>query len=376
MACEIHQVRDPASTLAKGFIGLPFGLYRDDPSWVPPLRRSLKAILAQRHPFFDHSDGEAFVVVSGGRVVARYLMLEPRKYNEYAGTADARIMMPEAIDEAEVWRTMLDHAREWARGRGARRLLGPRGFSPMDGSGVQIDGFEHRATMTMMPYTARYYAARFEENGFEKYKDFVCAEVREAGFRTPEKVRRVAEIARKRNRLVIDRPRTRSELRRFGAEVARVYNDSWADHEEFRPFTDAEMKKTVDDLMLVSEPDLVVCLRNGDGRMVGFVLTFPDLSAALQRSHGYVGVRTLIDIAREKRRTRHFIVNGLGILPEYRNNGGTALLYTMLEQTLRRRNVESVEMTQIAETTDRMLADMQTLGGVISKRHRVYQTVL
>lgn len=376
MTFDIRPVRDASSRLGRAYMELPFELYRNDPSWVPPLRRSINAIISGRHPFFKHSRGEAFVVLAGSRAVARYLMLEPRMYNEYSRRAEARIMMPEAIDDGEVWGAMLDHAREWARARGATVLYGPRGFSPMDGAGVQIEGFDRRATMTMMPYTARYYAKRFEEQGFRKHKDFVCAELNAAAFTTPEKVRRVAEIARKRNRLVPSRPRNRRELRRFGAEVMEVYNQSWADHEEFRPFTEAEMRRTVNDLLLVSEPDLVVALRNDAGRMVGFVLTFPDLSGALQRSNGYVGLRTLLDVAREKRRVRHYIINGLGILPEYRNNGGTAILYTLLEETLRRRNVVSAEMTQIAETTDRMLADMETLGGVVTKRHRVYRAEL
>lgn len=376
MALDIRSVRDPASRLGRAYIELPFKLYQNDPSWVPPLRRSLATIINGRHPFFEHSHGEAFVVLSGGKAVARYLMLDPRMYNNYRDTAEARIMMPEAIDDGEVWKTMLDHAREWARARGAKRLFGPRGFSPMDGAGVQIEGYDRRATMTMMPYTAEYYHRHFTQQGFEKFKDFICAELSSDGFRTPEKVKRVAQIARKRNRLQAVRPRSKSELRRFGEEVTEVYNESWADHDEFRPFTDAERRRTVDDLMMVSDPELVVALRREDGRMVGFVLAFPDLSGALQRSNGYVGLRTILDIAREKRRTHRFIINGMGILPEYRNNGGTALLYTLLEETLRRRNVMSAEMTQIAETTNRMLADMKTLGGVVSKRHRVFVTNL
>jgi hypothetical protein len=376
MAYDVRRVSDPASKLAKAFIEFPFQLYRNDRSWVPPLRRSIKAIIAKRHPFFKHSDAEAFLVVDGGRAVARYVMVDPKFYNAHTGAADARIMIPEAIDERDAWTVMLDHAREWSRARGASRVLGPRGFSPADGSGVQIEGFEHRATMTMMPYTARYYAGRFEEQGFGKHKDFVCSEVDARSFETPDKVRRVAEIARKRANLTVDRPRNRRELRAVAMEVARAYNEAWVDREESRPFTEAELAHTIDEMVLVSEPDLVVVLRNGERRLVGFVLTFPDLSGALQRSGGYVGIRTLLDIARERRRTRRFIVNGLGIVPEHRNNGGTALLYTLLEETLRRRNVESAEMTQIAETNDRMLADMRTLGGVITKRHRVYSATL
>jgi hypothetical protein len=81
---------------------------------------------------------------------------------------------------------------------------------------------------------------------------------------------------------------------------------------------------------------------------------------------------------REKRSTRRVIINGLGIHPRYRNNGGTAILYYALEKSVQDldREVVGADLTQVAETTGLMLADLETLGARIYKRHRVYNLSL
>jgi hypothetical protein len=376
MAITTHQVRDPRGRLAKAFVELPFGMYRDVPQWVPPFRREVVRALAGRHPFFQHSRGEAYLLRRGNRAVARFMVLEPQRYNEFTGNKDVRLAMPEAIHDDEVWREMFavaaDRAREW----GGSRLIGPQGFSPFDGGGVLIEGFEHRASMTMMPWHHRWYAEYFEKNGLTRYKDFVSSVARTGDFSLPEKVARVAEIARKRGGFLPVQPRNRRELKHLGSEIGELYNQSWEDHAEFCPFTAEELKNLQETLVAVADPGMVVCLRAPGGELAGFVLPFPDLSRALQRGDGYLGLRTILAIARERRRTDHVIVNGLGVLPKYRRQGVTAILYALLAGELQRRRIRTVEMTQIAETTDLMLSEAAALTGEVYKRHRVYHLPL
>jgi len=43
------------------FIRVPFDLYADDPSWVPPLLFDRRDQISPKHPFFRHADMQAFV---------------------------------------------------------------------------------------------------------------------------------------------------------------------------------------------------------------------------------------------------------------------------------------------------------------------------
>jgi hypothetical protein len=104
------------------------------------------------------------------------------------------------------------------------------------------------------------------------------------------------------------------------------------------------------------------------------LFAFHDVSAALQRAKGKLNPFTLADLLLELRRTDTVAVNGMGILPEFQGHGGNAILYYEMGLTLFTfRQFQHVEMTQVAETTEQMRADLKNLNGVEYKNHRVYR---
>ena len=63
----------------------------------------------------------------------------------------------------------------------------------------------------------------------------------------------------------------------------------------------------------------------------------------------------------------------MGILPQHQGHGGNAILYSEMGHTLFNfKQFTHVEMTQVAETTEQMRADLKNLNGVEYKNHRVY----
>ena len=77
------------------------------------------------------------------------------------------------------------------------------------------------------------------------------------------------------------------------------------------------------------------------------------------------------------KRTKTISVNGIGILPEFQGHGGNAILYYEMGNTvLEFKRFAHVEMTQVAETTHQMRADLKNLNGVEYKNHRVYRKAL
>jgi hypothetical protein len=371
---EIRRVDGPRSREARDFISLPKRLYAGSANYVPWFDRGMRKLFARKNPFFGHSEGEFFTAYRGGRAAGRIGLFENRNFNSHTGRRDARFYFFDAEDDQELASRLFAHARDWSQSRGLTRLIGPQGFSSMAGGGILIEGFEHPPAMTMMGYNYPYYRDLLEGWGFEKYKDFVSGFIDPRLYRTPEKISRVAEIVIRRGGFSLPEIRGRRQMRALAAEIGRLYNESWEDHEEFAPLTENELEALVDDLMLVTDPKLLKVIRKGDD-LAGFVLTFPDLTPALIRARGRLNPLTLLDILMEKRRTDKVIINGLGIHPKYRNNGGTALLYYALERSVRSLGREFVgaDLTQVAETTELMLADVSTLGASIYKRHRVYQ---
>ena len=132
----------------------------------------------------------------------------------------------------------------------------------------------------------------------------------------------------------------------------------------------------MDNIFLVSDHRLIKVILHGD-EIVGFLFAFPDVSAALQRAKGRLFPFGIVDILLEMKRTKTVSGNGMGILPEYQGRGGNALLYYEMGKTVVGFNqFENVEMTQVAETTEQMRADLKNLNGVEYKNHRVYRKAI
>jgi hypothetical protein len=368
---EILEIQRTEGKLVEEFIDFPFRLYEGSPQWVPPFRAQMRKILLSNHPLFEHSEAAFYLARRRGRTAGRISVFENRRFNRYQDLRQARFYHFECADDDQAAAALLAAAGQWASRRGLTELRGPHGFSGMDGSGIQIDGFEHRASMTMMHYNQPYYRRFFEEGGFSAARDYFTAEIRQEGFRMPEKIERVAQIHYKRGHFRVPRFRSKGEIRRIARQIGDVYNRAFSAQENFCPLEEAEIDRLTQDLLLVSKPSLIKILYYDD-QVVGFLFAFPDLSAALQRARGRLNPIRMIDLLAEAGRTDTLIVNGAGILPEYQKLGGNGLMYYELIRTILDSGYERAEMVQIADTTSLMLADMQTLGGRVYKTHRIY----
>ena len=372
---HVDEVTGGRGPLAREFVDFPHRLFQDSTQWVPLFRREVRAALDRRGPFFEAAAAAYFVARRGRETIGTIAAFDNSRYNAYHGTRRGHFHFFDCRDDPEAATALFDAAFAWLGGRGLESVRGPVGFGMM-GTGILVEGFEHRAAMTMMPWNPPRYQGHLEAAGFVKYKDMYSAYLDARTFQLPDKVRRVAEIALKRGAFSVPDVRTKQELRERAGGIGRVYNESFASHgDDFVPMTDAELAGMVDDLASFADPSLIKLLFRGE-ELAGFVLGFPDLSAALRRSRGRLTPWAALDIAVEYRRTDGLIVNGAGIAPKYQRLGGNALLYLMLERVNARRRFRGVDLVQIAESTGPMLADLRTLGARVHKVHRVYERAI
>ena len=121
-------------------------------------------------------------------------------------------------------------------------------------------------------------------------------------------------------------------------------------------------------------PDMIQVILNKEEDIVGFVLPFPDLSAAMQKNKGKLGPIEIIRLLLEMKKTQWVDFNGIGILPEYQGMGGNAILMNAIgKSALANPRFEHAELTQVAETAVQMRKDLANLGVKFYKNHRVYK---
>lgn len=369
---EVKQVDTESRRDVARFIEVPFRLYRGHPLWVPPIRMDVRTRLnRQKHPFHEHSDAEFYLAERGGEDVGRIAVIENKPYNRYHDKRQAQFYFFECVEDLGVARALMERAFAWASERGLTQIVGPKGFGPLDGYGMLVEGYEFRPAMTMMNYNPPYYPAFMYELGFEKEVDFVSCYLSSQKFKLPERIHRIGARAAKRSGLEVKRFRGKREMLAWAKRIGKTYNDTFVNNWEYYPLTEREIDYVVSEILTIADPRLIKIILHGE-EVVGFLFGFADVSAAIQRSRGRLFPSGLIDMLIEMRRTRWIALNGAGVLPEFQGRGGNALLYSEMEKTIHEFNFRHADLTQVAESAVQMRQDLVNIGGVPYKNHRVF----
>lgn len=369
----IQKVETDNKQEVENFVRIPYRLYRNHAQWVPPLLIDARMFLNhQKHPYYEHSDADFFIASEDGREVGRIAILENKPFNQYHETHQAQFYFFESEDNQDIANALFGAAFEWATKRGLNRIVGPKGFGPLDGYGLLIEGFEHRQMMTMMNYNYPYYRKLLENLGFTKEVDFVSCYLDTTVFNPPDRILSIADRVLARGTLRVKQFESKSELKKWAMRIGKAYNQAFIRNWEYYPLTEREIKFVLDNILVIANPKLIkVIIHNED--VVGFLFAFPDISAALQRARGNLLPFGLFDLLLDMRRTNWVAVNGMGILEEFQGRGGNALLYSEMVKSVKNSQFKHADLTQVAETAVQMRKDLVNLGGKPYKNHRVFQ---
>ena len=182
---------------------------------------------------------------------------------------------------------------------------------------------------------------------------------------------RIAERAAKRSGLEVKRFRNKRELVAWGPRIGKAYNQAFVENWEYYPLSEREIDFVIDEILTIANPQLFKIITHEED-VVGFLFGFPDVSAAIQRSKGRLLPFGILDILIELKRTKWMALNGAGVLPEFQGRGGNALLYSEMEKTVQDFGFRHADLTQVAESAVQMRSDLENLGGVPYKNHRVF----
>lgn len=355
------------------FVDFLFDLYRDSPLWVPPLRSDAMNILDRsKHPYYEHSEADFFIVEEGNRTLGRIAMLENRNYNNYHNRKAAFFGYFEVIEDIKVARLLLAKAVEWAGERGLDSIIGPRGVAGIDGS-ILVEGFEHRPALTI-PYNYPYYDAFIKDSGFEKDTDYLSGYTR-GDHEIPARIYEIAARVKEKRGYWIKTFSSRGEIREWIPRAMAVHREAMSSLHSFYPPTENETRAVINTLLNIIDPSLIKLVMKGDD-IAGFIISYHDVSAGLQKARGRLFPFGWFHILRDRRITEWANVNGLGLLPQYRGLGANAMLYTELRDTIASHGFKHVDIVQVNEANFNSRSDMETMGVQWYKRHRHYKLVL
>jgi GNAT superfamily N-acetyltransferase len=326
----------------------------------------------KKHPWHEHSDAVYFIAVKDGRDVGRIAALENKPFNQYHNKKQLQFYLFECENDQEVANALFEAVFDWGRKRGLDHICGPKGFGPMDGYGILIEGYEHRQMMDMMNYNYPYYVTLLECLGFVKEVDFVSCYLHREKFNLPERIHKIVKRVEEKGNYGVVRFTTRKSLLAWANKIGKSYNETFVHNWEYYPLSKREIDYVVGQLLNYADPRLIKIITHGED-VIGFVFGFPDVTKAFKRAKGKFNLFTMLGFLTEAKKTDWLCLNGAGVLPEFQGTGGNALLYSEVEKEIKEYNFVHAELTQVAETTKQMRADLVNLGGEPYKNHRVYR---
>ena len=355
------------------FIAFPYDHYRDDPLWVPQLRRDVHTLLSPaKNPFFQHAEAQYFLARVNGRIVGRIGAIKNDAHNREHQDKVGFYGFFESIDNQSVANALWDTVGAWLRAKGFDTMRGPMSPSVNDECGLLIANNGTPPSL-MMPYNFPYYERLHERYGFTKAKDLLAYEGG-GDHVAPERFVRLAQRAAQRRGIKL---RT-LEMKRFDAEVELIkalYNSAWERNWGFVPLTEAEIDHLAKQLKPIVVPDLVI-FAELEGRIVGFGVGLPDFNLALLHNRSgrmFPGILKVLWYSRKIHRARILL---LGVIPEFRGRGVDALLYQRVWENSVKHGMPRGEAGWILEDNALMNKAATQLGFRVSKTYRVYDKPL
>jgi len=355
----------------KRFVRFSFDLYSDHSCWIPPIiSDELDMFSPRKNPAFEFCDVKCWVARSGGRIVGRAAGIINHRSNDIRGEKKARFGWIDFIDDLDVSKKLLSTVEEWARSLGMDAVHGPLGFTDLDPEGMLVDGFDELGTIATI-YNHPYYPAHLEELGYVKDVDWVEFEIL-VPEEMPERVTRVAEIARKRHHLRVYEARKTRDLLQFKGEVFSLLNESFANLYGFVPLTEQQIEMYASKYFNFLQPKFVSIVLDREDKVAAFGITMPSLSRAFQRCRGRLLPLGLIHVLRAMRRNDRADMYLVAVRPSLQGQGVNALLLEQVGHAYREVGVRRTETNPELEHNARVITQWKAFDHRQHKRRRCF----
>ena len=359
------------------FIRVPWEIYKDDPNWVAPLMIERREAFSAKNPFFDHAEWCAWIAYRDGmpvgRISAQIDQLHQQRYDSKTGFFG----LIEALNDDDVFKALFDTAEDWLLKRGMQEILGPFNLGINQELGVLVEGFD-TPPYVMMGHSLPYYDAAIKRCGYQAEQDLLAYELDNKTLTIPRVMRSL--IDRSAGRVNV-RSLRRNE-KTVELEVMRdIFNDAWDNNWNFVPFTRREFAAIGKELLMLLPKDFIQ-IAEIDGQAAAFVVLIPNINEAIADLDGkllpFGWAKLLWRLKAGFPKTARVAL--MGVRQKYQNTRfGPALAYMVIKTAMdagTAKGLERAEMSWILNHNHAIRHIIESIGGEITKRYRMYHKVL
>ena len=307
------------------FIKFPNELFKDVPTYLPPLMGDEMSLLTSKNPSREYCDFKMWMAFRNGKAVGRVAAIINRRGNEHWGKKAVRFGWCDFIEDYDVFKALLDQVEQFGKSMGMEEIEGPLGFTDMDKECWVIEGFNERQNLSTL-YNPEYYIKFIEKAGFEiacrwgQYKILASQPI-------PDKVARLNEVILKRYDLRILRFKKRKEIYPYARKFFHTLNESFSILYDFVPLTEKEIDVYIKEYFPYVNLKFANFVVDKDDNLVAFGLSIPDLNKAYKKANGHLFPFAWIYFLRALRKfdTIDLLLNG--VQPDWQKRGVHSIYY-------------------------------------------------
>lgn len=356
----------------KQFLELPWQINRDDPNWMPPLRRNQEELVGyRRHPFYNDAEGQTFLAFRGDRPVGRVLALVNHAHNRYHHENRGFFGFFESVDDQEVAAGLFDAVRQWLSAKGITAVRGPTNPSLNYECGLLIEGFD-TPPFFMMTHNPPYYQRLIEGCGFQKAEDMVAFSGSRdmLGLLFTDKLRFVTEEVIRRFNVHL-RKLDKSRFLRDVKIFLDLYNQSLVGTWGFVPLSDAEADHMAGSLRYLVVPEMTA-LAEVDGKPVGAQFGILDYNPRIKASDGRLFPFGFIRLLWNRRAIKRVRLVSTNVVPEYQKWGLSLAVGSRIVPDALAWGVQEAEFSWVLESNLLSFRTLERGGAKITKRYRLF----
>lgn len=351
------------------FVKFQFDLYKKNKFWVPPFfNEEVNSINPAKNKAFKFSDAEFFIFEKDKEIVGRIGLIITK--NSEKEKEFAKISRFECIDDYEIAKFIFEFAKKWAKDRGKKYIHGPLGFTNFDTQGLLVEGFDKLPTVASV-YNFNYYKDFFERYGFEKEIDWVEYEIR-VPKSIPEKAIKISEIVKKRYNVEVVDFKSKKDLLKYAKAVFNLINITYKDLFSAVELTDELIDHYINTYIKQIDPALVKVVIDRYDNVVGFVISMPSLSKAMQKAKGKLFPLGFFYLLKAMKKYDKLDLYLGAVHPDYQGKGIPALMMVEMTKIAILKKIKTVETNSELETNIRVQSNWDYFDTKLIKRKRSY----
>ena len=356
----------------KRFVHFPNEFYKDNKYYVPTLESGdLDTLDPKKNHAFEFCEGKYWLALDEkGKLVGRIAGIINRKYNEKIGKPQARFGFMDFVDDNAVVDALFDTVEAWAREKGMTSMNGPLGFLEFDASGVLVAGFDELPT-AYGKYNYPYYEPQLLRRGYVKDTDWV-----EYSVTMPDNITewfgRTAMLVSKRYHLHQADISTKKKMVSYFPECARLLNETYRDIHGFSELSKGQIDDLLNQFVPNLNKDFVSVVLDENERVVGFGISMPSLSKAMQKCKGRLFPFGFLHILHAINHNDTLDLLLIGIDDAYKGKGINAMIFDKIAPAVKSYGIKHLETTRELEDNNSVQNMWNRFENRLHKRARCY----